>query len=403
MRRILAAGACLVSVALVAACGQDTTQSAESPSATSTTTEAPPPVNPDKLNPGRFATKPLAPLGKAGSPDRGALVQAQQMADYVVGPWQVDKELIAPYLDTYYVMSSATPLAGLGPEAISQAAEKRGMVNGFGSARQVAEKAALLNVVLRFPDPESAAAASADMNAAASAQPISGAQPEPLALPGYDGTLATTYAYTARDTNAPRASVRAFTARGPFVFMQFAQSVDGRDAAAALVTKTIDLQAPLIEKFTPAPVDALADVEIDPTGLLARTLPMQTSDSSLYKNAVYGRQGASHFQSNPVGSTTLFNDTGVTAVAMSGANVYEAKDNPTARFITNAFNQEVSSMPGATAASPVPEIPDSYCMAFPQAFYCVAPAGKYAIEIRAEKFEDAQQQVAAQYIILTAP
>jgi hypothetical protein len=41
-------------------------------------------------------------------------------------------------------------------------------------------------------------------------------------------------------------------------------------------------------------------------------------------------------------------------------------------------------------------------MGFPKGFYCVAPAGRYAIEARGEQLRDVQQQVAAQYVILTA-
>lgn len=404
MRGIRTAGACLASALLVAACGGQGTGPTDSAggSSTATTSQTTPPVSPDKLNPGRYSTKPLAPMGKAGTPERGAVLQAQQMADYVVGPWEVDKAMIDPYLDTYYVMSGPAQLSSLGPQATADAATRHGMVNGFGSARENPDKAAMLNAVLRFPDPASATAASRDMNVAASAQPISGAQPEPVAIPGHQDAAASTYTYTPRDSDRPRTFVRAYTPHGQFVLMQFAQSVDGVGGASALVAKAIDLQGKLIDGFTPADVTALADVEVDPTGLLARTLPLPTAEASPIKNAVYGPRGASHFQSNPVASTTLFDDTRVTAVSMAGANVYEAHDNPSARMIINSFNQEVSGMAGATQAAPVPEIPESHCMAFPQAFYCVAPADKYAIEIRGAKFEDVQQQVAAQYIILTA-
>ena len=405
MRIIPKVGACLAGVLLVAACGgQDTTDSAsDSPSAqSSTATETSPPVSPDKLDPGRYSTKPLAPLGKAGDPQRGALIEAQQMADYVTGPWEVDDTLIGSYLDTYYVFTSPSQLAGLGPESIATAAGDRGMVDGFGSARQNPDTAALLNAVLRFPDDASAAAASKDMNAAASAQPVSGAQPKPVVIPGHSDTVASTYSYTPANADKPRAYVRAYTARGPFVLTQFAQSANGTDAAAAMVAKTLDLQGPLIDDFTPTPLNALADVEVDPTGLLAKTLPQGAEGGGAAKGAVYAPRGASHFQSNPVGSTSLFRDTGVKSVAMAGANVYESKDNATARFITNSFNDEVTSMDGSTGAAPVPEIPDSHCTAFPKAFYCVAPAANYAIEIRGANFDEVQQQVAAQYIILTA-
>jgi hypothetical protein len=57
---------------------------------------------------------------------------------------------------------------------------------------------------------------------------------------------------------------------------------------------------------------------------------------------------------------------------------------------------------GTAAAAPVPQIPHSHCMGFPKGFYCVAPAGEYAIEARGEQLPDVQQQISAQYVILTA-
>jgi hypothetical protein len=55
-----------------------------------------------------------------------------------------------------------------------------------------------------------------------------------------------------------------------------------------------------------------------------------------------------------------------------------------------------------TAADPVPALPGSRCLQFPQGFYCVASADRYAIEVQADQLRDAHQQVAAQYVMLTA-
>jgi len=59
----------------------------------------PPPgtVDVTLLDPGNYPTKPLAPMGAAGTPATGALLDAQRMADFVVGPWEVDPALAAAY------------------------------------------------------------------------------------------------------------------------------------------------------------------------------------------------------------------------------------------------------------------------------------------------------------------
>jgi hypothetical protein len=253
--------------------------------------------------------------------------------------------------------------------------------------------------VLRFADPAAATAAANDLNDAAAKLPIQGTIPSAAAIPGHLGAIASTYPFTPHGTNRTFATIRSFAAYGPYVLMQFVQSVDGFDPAAAMVAKALDLQGVAIDQFNAAPPAALAAILLDPTGLLARTIP--ATDASTAKNAVYGTRGAMHFQGNPLASATLFKDNGVTEVAMAKTNVYQAKDEPAAVAVTKSFGQEISDE-GTKVADPVPGLPDSRCQAFAKGFYCVAPAGRYAIEARGDQLLDAQQLVAAQYVMLTA-
>jgi hypothetical protein len=401
MRRVLGVGAGVACALLVAACGGTTTGT----SASSTPTIAQPPTlpitSPDKLDAGTYPTKPRPPIGTAGTPAGGAIAQAQQMADFVIGPWDVDETLITPYLESFYLMGNPGVLSRIGPEPVAAAAAQHGFVNGFASAREATDKAALVHAVMRFADPAAAAAASADMDKAASGKPIAGALPTVAAIPGHPEAAASTYPFTPHGSDRVRATIRSFTPHGPYVFMDFVQSIDGFDAAAAMVAKAVDMQAPQIDKFTPADLNALAAVPLDPTGMLARTVPL-TSNASAAKNAVYGPRGAAHFQSNPVGSETLFKDTGVTEVAMAGTNVYAARSAPSAGMVIGSFTDELAKTEGTTLAAPVPNIPESHCFAFPKAFYCVAPADRYAIEATGDTLDALHQMVAAQYIILTA-
>jgi hypothetical protein len=404
MRRSLQFGALVVCALIVAACGKTGDNGPLTVTgATPTTSAAPPPppiVSPTLLNAGPYPTVPRPPLGAAGNPALGAVIDAQQMADFVVGPWQFDDKLITPYLSSFYVISSPKSLMELGPEGVATAAGQHGLVNGFASARQITDKTAVVNAVLRFPDPAAASAAASAMGDAAAKQPVKGLTPTVTSIPGHPEAVASTYPFTPQGSVQSRATVRAFTAHGPYVFMQFAQSVDGLDAATGLLAKAIEAQGPAIDQFKPADVGALAAVPVDPTGLLARTLPATSASAS--KNAVYGTRGAEHFQSDPIASADLFKATGVTEVAMGKTNVYQAKDAQSAVSIINEFDQEVSKEQGTTPAPAVPALPDSHCLAFPKGAYCIAPAGQFAIEARGDQLPDVQQQVAAQYVILTA-
>jgi hypothetical protein len=398
MLRSLKFGALAACTLIVVACGDPGgTDTAATSSSAASSTAPRPIVSPSLLDAGRYPSAPRPPLGVAGNPAAGAVSDAQHMADFVLGPWEVDEDLVGTYLNSYYVINTPNVLQQLGPEGIATAAGRAGMINGFASARQTLDKAAMVNAVLRFPDPAAAAAASTAMGDAAVKQPIKGITPTVVAIPGHPDAVASTYPFTPSGSDQARATVRSFTPHGPYVFMHFVQSVDGLDRATALVTKAIDAQGPVIDEFTPA--GDLAAVPLDPTGLLARTLPAAVAETA--KNSVYATRGAEHFQSNPVASATLFSDTGTTAVAMGGTNVYQTKDEGSALMITNAFSQEMSS-DGMATADTVGALPDSHCYALPKAFYCVAPAGRFAIEARSEQLSDVHQQLAAQYVMLTA-
>jgi hypothetical protein len=394
-------GALVAGALLLTGCGGGS-QNADGSAGAESSSEAPKPavVSPDQLDAGKYPTAPRPPLGNAGLPATGVIVDAQHMADYVVGPWDVDEAAVEPYLGGTFLLNSGRALEQLGPPQIAAAADRRGMVNGFASARQAPDKLVLVNAVMRFPDAEAAKAASADMNGAAAQQQIQGKAPTPTEIPDQPDALASTYPFTPHGSGKTWAAVRSFTPHGTYVLMQVAQSVDGVEAAAKAVASTIDKQRPAIDEFTPGAIDAMADVPLDPTGLLARTVP-GGPDTPMTKNAVYSLRGALHFQSNPVGSNKLFTDNGVDAVAMADANVYQAKDESAAANVADAFGVEVSTN-GVEAADPVPALPDSRCLKFPAGFYCVAPAGRYAIEVQAKELPDAHQRVSAQYVMLTA-
>jgi hypothetical protein len=356
-----------------------------------------PVVSPSLLDVGTYPTKPRPPLGVSGSPSVGAVADAEHLADFVIGPWEVDDKLIDTYLSSFYLIGTPDVLAELGPQSVAAAAGEHGLVNGFASARQDHDKTAMVNAVMRFPDPATASAAATAMGDASAKQAIMGATPTVVPIPGHPEAVAATYPFTPHGSNQVKATVRSFAAHGPYVFMQFVQSGDGVDRATALVAKAIDAQAPVIDQFTPAA--DLAAVPLDPTGLLVKTLPTASGQNA--KNGVYAARGAEHFQSDPPASATLFKDTGTTEVAIGATNVYQTKDEGSALMVTNAFDKEVSG-DGPKPADAVAALPDSHCYQLPKAFYCVVPAGRYAIEAVGPTLDDTHHQLSAQYVLLTA-
>jgi hypothetical protein len=355
-----------------------------------------PTVDISKLDVGPYPTQPGQPLGVTGDPLRGVLVEAQRMANNVVGPWEVDSTLTGWFGFGATVLQSADALAQIGPEPFAAAASQHGFINGFASARTADGQKILLNAVLRFADPGAAAAAAADFGdiAANTGEGVQRAQ-----IPGHPDAQAASYTQTEGSSGKRWSAVRAFTAHGQYVFMQLAQAVDGMDPAVGLVAKTIDLQGPTIDKFRATDPSEFADISLDPTGLLARTIPVPEKEATTIQNTTYEQRGALHFQNDPARSATLFSETGTDLVAMAKTNVYQTKDSESAARIVDGFYAELQ--PTSQPAKPVNNLPDSRCLQLEdQGFYCLGAADRYAIETTSKNLLDAQQQVAAQYAML---
>jgi hypothetical protein len=172
-----------------------------------------------------------------------------------------------------------------------------------------------------------------------------------------------------------------------------------------LIAKTLDLQGPLIDQFRPTDAAKLADQPIDPTGLLARTLPVSSDNASVNQRTVYEPHGALQFQTDPPRAARVFDKAGMTHQASAATLVYETRDARGAQGIADGFFAEVSAI-GKPAAA-VKQMRTSRCLDLSQGkvanFYCLATADRYTIEAQAAQLLDAQQKTAAQYAMLTAP
>jgi hypothetical protein len=355
-----------------------------------------PAIDIGKLDVGPYPTQPSQPLGVTGDPVRGVLAEAQRMANNVVGPWEADASLTDWFGFGAMVLLNAGDVANIGPEPFAAAAERHNLINGFVSARTAKDQKILLNAVLRFADVGSASAAAAEFGEIAA---TTGTGVQRAEIPGHPDTVAASYTQTEGSTGKQWSAVRAFTPHGPYVFMQLAQAVDGMNPAIGLVAKTVELQGPTIDKFRATDPSEFADISLDPTGLLARTLPVPGKEATPIQNTTYEQRGALQFQSDPARSAKLFSDTATDLVAMAKTNVYQTKDAAGAKQIVDGFFAELQ--PTSQPAKPVTNLPDSRCLQLQdKTFYCLGAADRYAIETTSQNLLDAQQQVAAQYAML---
>lgn len=353
------------------------------------------------LDIGSYPTTPSAPLGVAGTPEAGARVEAQRLAAFVVGPWEVEPSLTEGFGNSGDVIDGAEALQSELPPELAGVGVRHNVIDGFSSGRRGPDKE-LRITVLRFADPNTAAAAAADFaeTAASSAQP--GGPVTPTAVPGHPETSAVSYPFV--DAGRTTTLVRSFTAHGPYVIVQRAAAARGADDAAALAAAALDRQIPLLDQFVVTPPALLAVQPLDPTGLLAWTLPVPPADVTPDMPGVYDARATLHFEDDPIATAGLFADAGVTNWVNGLASFYETRDGQSAQQISDHRVGQFARY--GTPADPVEGIPGSRCLTLDMPdlpdvrSFCAAVAGRYAVDTYGASLSESQQQVAAQYAML---
>lgn len=356
------------------------------------------------LDTGSYPTTPSAPLGLAGTPEAGARVEAQRLAAFVVGPWEVDPTLTKAFINSADVVDGAESLRSELPPELAEVGVRHNVIDGFTSGRGAADKE-LRITVLRFADPQTAGVAAADF-ADAAADLVQAAGPVvPAAVPGHPETSAVSYPFV--DAGRATTLVRSFTAHGPYVIVQRAGAVRGADDAAALVAAALDRQIPLLDEFVATPPALLPTQPLDPTGLLTRTLPVPPAEVTPEMPGVYDARATLHFEDDPIPAATLFADAGVTHWVNGLVSFYQTRDGQSAQQLSDHLVDQFVEY--GAPADPVDGVPGSRCLTLdipdlPDVrSFCSAVAGRYALGTYGESMAESQQQVAAQYAVLTAP
>lgn len=396
----------------VASCGH-TTSGSPTRAATASRETA---VNTAVLDPGHYPTKPQAPLGNAGSEQVGALVEARRMASYLVGPWQVDAALTAHVatdamvIETFKKMGTALtwpPIAG--------GAYGLPYLVGFMSQRHTATgpSKSLRNGVLRFADPGAATTAAnsfferaMNMPRTVDVMPIVIEPEKALPVPGHPDAKAALMTFQDQESGNPIKELTVTTSHGPFVVMQVVRCDAGPDCMTQLAGRTLDLQLPLIDKFTPTPAGDFATLPLDPTGLVARTLPLPDDEITATSQFAYEPNGALQFEDEPLKVEPALSAAGVDYVSMGHTTVYQAKDADSAGKLAQDYADIVASTPAASSAAEVPGLPQSRCTLVPGSggiiphHWCITAMGRYMVKAVARQLDTAHQLTAAQYRIL---
>ncbi|RMI31831.1 hypothetical protein EBN03_16785 [Nocardia stercoris] len=407
---------CLIAVVLaVSGCGSSTPKP-----------PPPAPVDLSQLDVGNLPTQPKD-FGKTTTVDKGRLVEAARLGNYVPLPAEIDPALkFAPGGTSGVVRefisfdSAAIRLrTNADPGAFTAAAP--GFVSGFvisGSTDRIGNLAVDVdNVVMIFTDDKAAAAAATGMGNADFAD---GAGKNRVTIDQYPGALA----YTGTSAGVltswfPYRNYVILTAVDDNVLSEInffdgpggkPKPLDPNDLPRLTkwVTETIHALGPQLDKFPLTPQDKLTDLDVDLDGVLSRTLPTAVADTSSFNGgipAAYDAHGGLQVSRWPDHDIDLFRETGVDRVAKNGGTVYRAKDPESAEKIAVAHTTLGRTYRPAAAPRGLPNArctEDRLANQYNQLprFYCSVTFGRYAADVAATQLADAQQRISAQYAIL---
>lgn len=355
------------------------------------------------LDVGNFPTAPRPPIGVAGDALQGGWAEGRRLASAVVGPWEVDPDLIDFAQLESGVVKDTDAVNSLLGAPLGEALNGHHLLAGFSSARHTDKGTYkdLLTVVLELASPADATAAIADM----AAKGVSLTMPfdtkpvptQPLSIARHPATTALSYNWTAHypEPGGPRVTVTALSAHGQYVLAQAATSGDKADTAAQLIATTLDLQQPLVDQFKPTPPDQMAQLPLDPDGLMAHTVAPRQENETI-SDGVYDAHGALHLApDDPVHLAALFKSAAVQQVAwVAETRVYQTPDGASAARL-------VTDMTGPNQVGGISGMPKAKCFNETLAYWCVARADRYAYEMQNEQEHALHQMMAAQYRMLT--
>ncbi|MBF6297595.1 hypothetical protein IU459_08560 [Nocardia amamiensis] len=401
LRIVPAVFVCVVSAAILAACGS-----------TMPGTARPGEIDIRHLDTGNYSTEPPNAHDDDYLPQFIHMnkVAAMRLADHVVSAYDIDPRL-------KYGWSSSSVSSGvlpdeLGrPEDMKPIAQRNRMMFGFrtnGSDQNIsmfasgwptkprANSTTVSTVVMQFPDPDRARQAAAEFHDA-----DFGAyrdRNEPVALPKY--------AQARAHWRPGSPFLRALLAHGTYL-VAFLVSVNApdRDALIALAEKAYDTQLPLLDQLPPLTEEQMLRLPWDPDHLLSRTLNANKVQTPSFDatQALFGLRGIMHYAEDRNYAKERFTAMGAEKFAMSNGTLVIRTSSPDAARRVAAERMTPTFTAGA--AEPPPHLPDSACVENKSGlfddkrFTCIVAYKEYVGFVAGNQLLDAQQRAAAQYSI----
>jgi hypothetical protein len=340
-------------------------------------------------------------------------VEGQRMAEFVVAPFEVDRDLTDTVLPTEIIRSRGN-IAGVVGDGPANVPANQRFLAGFVAAattptqRVTDPKRVLIQMVIRYMSAQDATAAARQMSAAT----LGTAGASRVDLDGApDTTAVRTPGVTPRGA-APTTALATFTGHGDYLLYTYSAVPQTQQAGQiATVRKALSLQEPLIDRFPKTPTRSqnggrMPSAQVDANRILLYALPNPKADAvNGTDRAVYGPRGMSLLRGSPESTFTALNAAGSPHNAYWLTSVYRASTGAAADTLRSTFVTDALTAGGWQKVASPRGLPIATCLTRDATSgsqnECYVVVGRYVAQSDDASAQAAAQQISAQYLILT--
>lgn len=356
------------------------------------------------LSVGNYPTEPKE-YGTAPDYDAARTRESQRLADHVILPYEAVPALNVHTVGGEHgpVVLDSTGLSGIIVNDTFNEVTKdlvAGWVNSWYSSDSFELQHEMDIAVMMFPDP---ATAETVANQLEHDDFTFNTDNRPVALPGFPRSRA--------HWRPGTSSLGSWTSHDRYVVFILYRDASNTSDLPALVSATesaLKVQLPLLDQFRPTPAELLKGIRIDPTGLLAVTLPQTNTVHKLIgPPGAYKGRGAVY--AIPTEFMSPRETDLVTEIAVGGAVVARAESAVDAETLWNEWRPrasgrtdvEIIDTPGGIDGN-VECFTHLDTIPLADTSYCLLQAGPHLALTDSVQVQDLYQQTSAQYALLNS-
>ena len=362
------------------------------------------------LDIGSYSTDPRE-VSTVVSPELGKLLEGARMADAVALVSDIDP--IFEYASQEIVkdpQEAADALSLIETPVIKPVLEKYGMIVGFGVSGldgpldqfELGRSSNFVMVVNRFPSDDVARQAAVEIDAADFAvSPDNAGVP----IPRHPDAKA--------HWRPGHQSIGATQAHGPFVISIFTVTpTPNLEELSERVAKILDIEIPLLDKFTPTLVDKLTTLPVDVDNLESKVLVTPGVPVEVGDFATFGAHGGLHFQPDKHYKDKLLQNAGLERLVTDKGfpALFKVRDEKAATDLVPLWSAALKDSADGKDLQAKTGIPGALCIeanvsatsdsAAETDYICTFAYQNFMVMVRSDDAGDVARRAAAQYALL---